>query len=59
MDFTGHTPSHRLGKAKRLIFMARLAVEDEPKNERAICHGKRVRRVGASFKSGGELLVIC
>jgi hypothetical protein len=32
MDFTGHTPLHRLGKTKRLIFMARLAVTDQPKS---------------------------
>jgi hypothetical protein len=28
MDLTGHTPLHRLGKAKRLIFMAGLTVTD-------------------------------
>ena len=30
MDFTGRTPRHRLGKAKRLVFMAGLAVTDQP-----------------------------
>jgi hypothetical protein len=30
MVLTGHTTLHRLGKAKRLIFMARLAVTDQP-----------------------------
>jgi hypothetical protein len=33
MDFTGHTPLHRLGKAKRLVFMAGLAVTDQPESE--------------------------
>jgi hypothetical protein len=36
--------------------MAGLAVTDQPESERAICHEKRVRRGGASFKSGEELL---
>jgi hypothetical protein len=52
-------PLHRLGKAKRLIFMARLAVTDQPESERAICHEKRVTRGASSFKSGDKLLVIC
>ena len=59
MDFTGHAPLHRLGETKRLVFMAGLAVTDQPESERAICHEKRVRRGGASFKSGDKLLVIC
>jgi hypothetical protein len=47
---------HRLGQAKRLVFMARLAVTDQPESERALHHGKRVIGEGASFKSGEELL---
>jgi hypothetical protein len=59
MDLTSHTPLHRLGETKRLIFMAALAVTDQPKSERAIFHGKRVIGEGASFKNGDKLLVIC
>jgi hypothetical protein len=33
MDFTGRTPLYRLGKTKRLVFMAGLAVTDQPKSE--------------------------
>jgi hypothetical protein len=33
MDLTSHTPLHRLGKTKRLVFMAGLAVTDQPKSE--------------------------
>ena len=36
MNVTRHTPLHRLGKAKRLVFMAGLAVTDQPKCERAL-----------------------
>lgn len=36
MDLASHTPLHRLGKAKRLVFMARLTVTDQPKCERAL-----------------------
>jgi hypothetical protein len=47
VNVTCHMPLHRLGKAKRLVFMARLAVTEQPEGERAICHGKRVK--GKSF----------
>ena len=57
MDLTSHTPLHRLGETKRLIFMAALAVTDQPKSERAIFHGKRVIGEGASFKNGDKLLI--
>jgi hypothetical protein len=31
MDFASYTPLHRLGETKRLVFMARLTVTDQPK----------------------------
>jgi hypothetical protein len=50
MDFTGRTPLYRLGKTKRLVFMAGLAVEDEPKSECAFRHGQRVAERVSRFK---------
>ena len=48
VNLTWHTPLHRLGKAKRLVLMARLAVTDQPKSERAFRHGDRIK--GKIFK---------
>jgi hypothetical protein len=56
VDVTCHTPLHRFGEAKRLVFMAGLAVADQPKCKCAFRHGDSIRKKISSFKNAVEAL---